>query len=52
METIEVRNENPAVQAPVAIVKSVDPVECPTCVSGVDPSIGGNLFQEALHEGL
>lgn len=32
----------------------VSPVEgeCPTCVSGLDPSIGGSLFQEALRESL
>jgi hypothetical protein len=54
MEKIEVRTElNPAMQAPVELtIKSTDPVECPTCVSGVDPTIGGGLFQEALHDGL
>jgi hypothetical protein len=29
-----------------------DPAECPTCVSGVDPTIDSGLFQEALREGL
>ena len=30
----------------------LSPEECPTCVSGVDPFIRGNLFQEALNESL
>ena len=26
--------------------------ECPTCVSGLDPSVGTGLFQEALRDAL
>jgi hypothetical protein len=26
--------------------------ECPTCVSGLDPSVGTSLFQEALRDSL
>jgi hypothetical protein len=26
--------------------------ECPTCVSGLDPSVGTALFQEALRDAL
>ena len=53
MERIEVRIEtaNPAVQA-VELIKTITPTECPTCVSGVDPTIGSTLFQEALHDGV
>jgi hypothetical protein len=28
------------------------PVECPTCMSGIDPTVGIGLFQEALLESL
>ena len=52
METIEVRTEpsQPTPEHATAVV--VDPAKCPTCLSGVDPTLGGNLFQEALIEGL
>jgi len=33
-------------------IVSIEPAECPTCVSGVDPSVATSLFQEALNEGL
>jgi hypothetical protein len=50
MEKIEVRTEtNPA---PAEFVQTITPGECPTCVSGVDPTIGAGLFQEALHDGV
>ena len=52
MEKIEVLAET----NPVELIKSISnptvPVECPTCVSGVDPTIGSTLFQEALHDGV
>lgn len=28
------------------------PVECPACMSGIDPTVGIGLFQEALLESL
>lgn len=37
---------------PEATRTVLDPAECPTCVSGVDPNLGGFLFQEALRESL
>lgn len=37
--------------APESIVIT-DPAECPTCVSGVDPTIDSGLFHDALREGL
>lgn len=35
-------------------IRTLSPEECPTCVSGVDPTISdsGSLFQEALLESL
>jgi hypothetical protein len=52
MEKIEVRTQ-PSQPAPEQLSSVVvDPAKCPTCLSGVDPSLGGNLFQEALREGL
>ncbi len=52
MEKIEVRTET-AAQAPADFVSTItQPGECPTCVSGVDPTIGSTLFQEALHDGV
>jgi hypothetical protein len=38
--------------APEHMVKSPTPGECPTCISGLDPTIGTDLFQEALRESL
>jgi len=50
MEKIEVRTETNS--APAEFVETITPGECPTCVSGVDPTIGSTLFQEALHDGV
>jgi hypothetical protein len=53
MEKIEVRTEPNHPQAPATVREIVvQPGECPTCISGADPTLGGNLFQEALREGL
>lgn len=52
MEKIEIRTETNAAQAPADFVSTITPGECPTCVSGVDPTIGSTLFQEALHDGV
>lgn len=30
----------------------ISPTECPTCVSGLDPGVAGELFREALLESL
>ena len=35
--------------APEQIVR-VPVEECPTCISGTDPTVGTSLFQEALRE--
>lgn len=52
MENIEVRTQ-PSQPAPEPLSSVVvDPAECPTCISGTDPTIGGRLFQEALRDGL
>jgi len=46
-------NQTQEVQPQPAAATLIDaPTECPTCVSGADPLIGGNLFQEALLESL
>ena len=37
--------ETPQIQLMPAIQS---PDECPTCISGLDPDIGGRLFQDAL----
>jgi len=37
---------------PEHIVRSPEEGECPTCVSGLDPSVGTSLFQEALRDAL
>jgi hypothetical protein len=52
MEKIEVRTQpnQPAPEQLRSVI--VDPAECPTCISGTDPTIGSGLFQEALLEGL
>jgi hypothetical protein len=56
MENVEILVEETAVNlqpaAPERASVIISPEECPTCVSGVDPSVGGSLFQEALREGL
>ena len=34
-------------------LKELDPAECPTCVSGLEPTVIGNgLFHEALLDSL
>ena len=46
-------NQTQEVQPQPEATFTIDnPTECPTCVSGADPLIGGNLFQEALLESL
>jgi hypothetical protein len=52
MEKIEVRTEPNPQTAPALSSIVVQPGECPTCLSGADPTLRGNLFQEALREGL
>jgi hypothetical protein len=52
MEKVEIQAET---SSPTAVKERTDivtPGECPTCVSGFDPSIGGSLFQDALRDGL
>jgi hypothetical protein len=53
MEKVEIQA---ATSSPTTVKERTDivvtPGECPTCVSGVDPTIGAGLFQDALLEGL